>query len=95
MPCDSSATSVICSPRPFSWNDAVAQFGRYHFDYADVKGQEMAKRAATVAAAGGHHLLMVGSLGTGEPEDIENAALRRSFRAMMTPIAKNARIDLV
>lgn len=51
---------------PFSWQDAVAEFGRYQVDYGDVKGQESAKRAVTVAAAGAHHLLMIGSPGTGK-----------------------------
>ncbi|MFM8287468.1 MAG: YifB family Mg chelatase-like AAA ATPase, partial [Planctomycetaceae bacterium] len=53
-------------PTPFSWNDVQTQFGGYDVDYADVKGQELAKRAVTVAAAGGHHLLMLGSPGTGK-----------------------------
>lgn len=53
-------------PVDFSWEDAVREFGRYEVDFADVKGQESAKRAVTVAAAGGHHLLMIGSPGTGK-----------------------------
>ncbi len=53
-------------PKEFSWSDAVAEYGRYAIDYADVKGQESAKRAVTVAAAGSHHLLMLGPPGTGK-----------------------------
>ena len=54
------------SPIDFRWENAIEEHGHYLIDYADVKGQEFAKRAVTVAAAGGHHLLMIGPPGSGK-----------------------------
>jgi magnesium chelatase family protein len=58
--------ALSIDPVPFSWEQAVREYGKYPIDYSDVKGQEMAKRAVTVAASGRHHLLMIGSPGTGK-----------------------------
>ncbi len=53
-------------PTPSQMRDLFEAFSRYEIDFADVRGQEMAKRAITVAAAGVHNLLMLGPPGSGK-----------------------------
>ena len=54
-------SQVLTPPEPALQEDAVQAL-----DLKDIKGQETAKRALEVTAAGGHNLLMIGPPGAGK-----------------------------
>jgi magnesium chelatase family protein len=57
-------------------------------DLADIKGQEAAKRALEVAAAGGHHLLMVGPPGAGK------SMLAQRLPSILPPLEAREMLDV-
>lgn len=57
-------------------------------DLADIKGQQRAKRALEIAAAGGHNLLLTGPPGTGK------TLLARALPGILPPLAWNEALEV-
>ncbi len=58
--------TLSIEPTPSQIEQLFEQLARYDDDFSDVRGQEMAKRAIIVAAAGSHNILMLGPPGSGK-----------------------------
>ncbi|WP_151548796.1 MULTISPECIES: YifB family Mg chelatase-like AAA ATPase [Corynebacterium] len=65
----------------------TAQSSRSTVDLADIAGQKEAKHAVEVAAAGGHHLFLVGPAGSGK------SMLAAALPSILPPLSRHQQIE--
>ncbi len=68
--------------------DEVIERAEVEFDLSEIAGQELAKRAMTIAAAGGHNMLMSGPPGSGK------TMLARSVPGILPSLSKEEALEV-
>lgn len=75
-------------PHPEVDSDAILVGEHPVVDFSDVRGQEAAKRALTVAAAGGHNVLMIGPAGTGK------TLMSKALSGVLPPLSREEALEV-
>lgn len=89
--CQDASSGLPVLTRETDTPDAISHFESFRWDedFADVLGQENAIRAAVVAAAGGHNLLLLGPPGVGK------TMIGRRVRTILPPLPLKGRVELM
>lgn len=74
-------TPVVAQERPETRSADIV-------DFADVRGQEQAKRALEIAAAGGHNVLLSGAPGSGK------TLLAKALRGILPPLSREESLEV-
>ena len=77
---------ILSQPKT-AWEKLTDQEG-YEFDFAEVRGQEQAKRALEIAAAGFHNLILKGPPGAGK------TMLSRAFASILPKMDKDEIVEV-
>lgn len=78
---------IQINPQPLT-DLNFANLENYEYDFRDIKGQQQAKRALEIAAAGAHNIILKGPPGAGK------TLLARSFPSILPPLSKDEALEV-
>lgn len=82
-----NGVSKIEPHQPIDADELISQT-KASVDFADVRGQEAAKRAVLIAAAGNHNLLMLGPAGTGK------TMMAKALPGILPPLSRDEALEV-